>query len=325
MAARQLRRPRATTTTTTSFIQPFQWFDVSSGWSTASNYEDAVAFCQARGDTLCTRDHYCHRGSVVGGAKPGESWVPYSGDGNNAWLQVGTIDTCEPHHEVGVRPAWGLQRVSKASRQYIACCGVVWTEATLVGDILSGFANMTSDHALGTVTQPMYTSVTGAMIRWQFKYLVGDCIVRGQGTSPVLKLNVNGVDTIVKTIDLASADYPSDVRCGGASTLYSPIQAESAAVLFDIGQSAELALVTTVGTRNIHVDITSLAIGWAKALFRDCKAIMDEWPGAHDGVHVIMPTAVAFRVHCSMRGLDGTGWTLIATGRSYCQVGCIPM
>jgi len=102
------------------------WYDSSMGWPRTATFADGAKFCQDHQYSLCTKEQYCPGGSVAGGQKSGDQWVPFAGNGDNAWMQVGTRDTnspCKSHHQMGWgRPAWGTGTSYQNFRSFIACC-----------------------------------------------------------------------------------------------------------------------------------------------------------------------------------------------------------
>ena len=101
-----------------------------------SRYDFFAAVCAGKGGRLATLDEYCAVGAgyngdgsvatwrrgVFQGARgwniwsSGDVWAPFSGDGGNAWVQVGAARpawTCNSHHAMGAgRPVWGAAPVT---------------------------------------------------------------------------------------------------------------------------------------------------------------------------------------------------------------------
>lgn len=136
--------------------------DGSLKWFEATTAETAkgAGFCEARGLQLCTYsqicpsgpgpDHSKHSGDyynrVTKGARAGDHWAPYKGDGGNNWVQVGKWDheghcgtrcgpkgttdigtTCVKHQDLWHghygKPSWGNTADQAPSiRGWIACC-----------------------------------------------------------------------------------------------------------------------------------------------------------------------------------------------------------
>ncbi|CAB9509704.1 Cupin superfamily protein [Seminavis robusta] len=79
------------------------------------SYDQANAFCNAKGGTLASRSDICPLNSVVPyfGTQLGDQWTPVA-DYNNSWIQVGEqpsgVPTCSYHREThgGVDPNWGV-------------------------------------------------------------------------------------------------------------------------------------------------------------------------------------------------------------------------
>lgn len=81
---------------------------------------------------MCTFNDLCPRGKdklpVFNHKLNGDSWVPYTGDGNNAWVQLGqSHQICMPHHILsgGIhgRPGWGLSQAAGSHKGPLFCCG----------------------------------------------------------------------------------------------------------------------------------------------------------------------------------------------------------
>ena len=92
-----------------------------------SVYRHLVALCAGKGGggRLASLPEYCSAGTDVRGIQPhgvyqgvkeGDAWAPFSGDGDNAWVQVGnarSLLTCRSHHALGLgRPTWGATKAS---------------------------------------------------------------------------------------------------------------------------------------------------------------------------------------------------------------------
>jgi len=103
-----------------------QWFNAAGGWSTTTSFDASTSFCKDKDLRMCTRGEYCQSGQVFGGTKAGDVWAPYSGDGENSWMQLGTDDevsTCSPYHSnQRERPTWGTGEEDRSERTSIGCC-----------------------------------------------------------------------------------------------------------------------------------------------------------------------------------------------------------
>ena len=110
------------------------------GWiEGADNYNSwgsAVDACIGRGARdICPLATYCPDGAGSApfeGRRAGDMWSPYSGDGENRWVQVGTwggdeSNTCLGHHEIagGVHgnPGWGTTGDGGTYMNWLLCCG----------------------------------------------------------------------------------------------------------------------------------------------------------------------------------------------------------
>ena len=104
-----------------------QWYPAPD----VDTWESGVSFCKTKGARLATYEEICPNGAVFGGPKTGDQWVPYSADGENAWVQVGThgesrTGTCKSHHALGYgRPSWGTQAGKQGpfEANYVLCTG----------------------------------------------------------------------------------------------------------------------------------------------------------------------------------------------------------
>lgn len=140
------------------------WFDISSGWSQTSTFANALTFCENQEMHLCRKEEYCADGAVVGGTKGGDQWAPYLGDGDNAWVQVGTHrywGTCTSHHDEsasGVRPSWGTESRGFTWRNFIACCGTL-SEYTTTTTTTTGMTTTTTTSTF-TSTTSMTSTIT---------------------------------------------------------------------------------------------------------------------------------------------------------------------
>jgi len=96
--------------------------------STVKTWAEAVEFCASRSAQLATLDQYCPGGpetvNVYSGQKQGDQWVPYSGDGDNAWVQIGTRGAVSPCRTSGAEGRGAAKQESKAN--YILCAGGCW-------------------------------------------------------------------------------------------------------------------------------------------------------------------------------------------------------
>ena len=76
-----------------------------------ATFDGAAAFCAAKRGRVATFAEYCGSGAVLGGKTVGDHWAPYSGDGDNQWVQVGTFTAhpeCQRHSAGGYqKPYWG--------------------------------------------------------------------------------------------------------------------------------------------------------------------------------------------------------------------------
>ena len=93
-----------------------------------SNFNGAAAFCESKGRRLATYSEYCAAGSVFGGKKSdGDQWAPYSGDGDNQWVQVGTSGhaECKKHTPQHGKPAWGTSTDKHYFENYVLCANTV--------------------------------------------------------------------------------------------------------------------------------------------------------------------------------------------------------
>ena len=94
----------------------------------AQNLRGAAAFCASKGSRLATLYEYCPLGlAVFGGRKPdGDHWAPFSGGGDNEWLQVGTLSDhaqCKQHTPAYGKPAWGTGTDARirSFKKYVLC------------------------------------------------------------------------------------------------------------------------------------------------------------------------------------------------------------
>jgi hypothetical protein len=122
----------------TDIAQTLTWYGPSSSPSTSTviDFGDGGKFCADQGKVLATIHQYCVNGAVHGGTRNvHDMWAPYSGDGDNAWVQVGRRTgghgTCKLHHGTagnsGGRPWWGqdkrLKQKHPAVGSWILCAG----------------------------------------------------------------------------------------------------------------------------------------------------------------------------------------------------------
>ena len=61
-------------------------------------------------------------------------------------------------------------------------------------------------------------------IQFQYKYVLGSCSKKGQGTGPTLSLAIGSKEVWTKQINIATEDYPYETSCGGSPTAYSPVR-----------------------------------------------------------------------------------------------------
>ena len=107
----------------------------SSGTSTqpasgGTSWAMASGICQAKGQTLCSRENVCPNGKLqppVGGMRGSDVWVATSG-ASNEWTSIGNYDPpnrlCRTHLDsLGNRPGWGTTSGNYNFRQEVICCG----------------------------------------------------------------------------------------------------------------------------------------------------------------------------------------------------------
>ena len=96
------------------------------------DYADAVSFCTDKGMELASKTDYCSSSGATpfGGVKTGEDqWAPFSGGGNEKWIQIGTHNDalCQTHmqrHGVppGGNPPWDADGAKQPwEANYILC------------------------------------------------------------------------------------------------------------------------------------------------------------------------------------------------------------
>ena len=89
-----------------------------------STFAGAEKFCTSNGSRLATYAEYCAAGSVFGGKKrDGDQWAPYSGEGDNQWVQVGTSGhaECKKHTPQHGKPAWGTSTDKHSFENHVLC------------------------------------------------------------------------------------------------------------------------------------------------------------------------------------------------------------
>lgn len=102
---------------------------------------------------------------------------------------------------------------------------------------------------------------------FRYRYVVGYCSAKHQGTGPTLKLKLGTTELWSRQLDLATDDYPYDTSCGGCSTCYS---AEQEAV-FSTSENGAIILEVAMGDRNIEV----VGSGFS------CGPLRSQTPGPH--------------------------------------------
>ena len=104
-------------------VQTPTWYNSYS----PSSFGGAAEFCKKMNRArLATYSEYCAAGSVFGGKKSdGDQWAPYSGDGDNQWVQVGTSGhaECKKHTPQHGKPAWGTSTDKHHFENYVLCAG----------------------------------------------------------------------------------------------------------------------------------------------------------------------------------------------------------
>ena len=151
----------------------------------------------------------------------------------------------------GVGGQWNSwTRGGKVVAYYIdqtpAACSVPSNLGTF-GDVRSGNQQHTGGKTMGTL--PASSAIR--TVAFKYKYVVGYCSKKGQGTGPVLSIKVSGQEVWSRQLKLASDDYPYDKNCGGNPKNYSPVQTSLMTIPAGVAGTVHLSMVAK--DRNIHV------------------------------------------------------------------------
>ena len=88
-------------------------------------------------------------------------------------------------------------------------------------------------------------------IQFHYKYVLGSCSKKGQGTGPTLSLAIGSKEVWTKQINTTTEDYPYDMSCGGSPTLYSPMRTATFTVKGPM--TGAVVLKAKQADRSIHV------------------------------------------------------------------------
>ena len=109
----------------TTLLAELTWYDSYS----PRTYAGAAAFCASEGSRLATLSEYCDpaTSAVFGGRKTdGDQWAPFSGGGDNEWVQVGSVSMhaqCKQHTPEHGKPSWGTSTDAHGLKKYVLCAG----------------------------------------------------------------------------------------------------------------------------------------------------------------------------------------------------------
>lgn len=96
------------------------WYDSYS----PATFAGASAFCAERGGRMATLAEYCGTGVVFEGRKhDGDQWAPYSGGGDDQYVQVGNSwhPECTQRTPTYGKPVWGTSTHALAAKKYVLC------------------------------------------------------------------------------------------------------------------------------------------------------------------------------------------------------------
>jgi len=98
--------------------------------TTGLTWEESEQICQSNGFGLCPFSTLCYNGNRdknIFYSHNGEGWIPYGGDGDNAWLYIGDHAPafCKTHVQWanGNRPGWGNVPDRGGHHGPLYCCG----------------------------------------------------------------------------------------------------------------------------------------------------------------------------------------------------------
>merc|ERR1712166_841611 len=115
-------------------------------------------------------------------------------------------------------------------------------------DWRSGNQNVSNTKTLGNLPG----SSASRTVQFKYKYVVGYCGKKGEGSAPTFTLTVGGTKRWSRILNLKTEDYPYDRGCGGDRNKYSPTQTATFTVPKNT-KAQSIILALTIKSRNLHV------------------------------------------------------------------------